>query len=125
VLLSEDGAPKISDFGLAQLADEARRTRTRHVLGTPEYMSPEQARGDSRDVTPSADIYALGAMLYEGLTGRPPFRGETDWETLDQVLSQEPVSPRRLQPKVSRDLETICLKCLEKEQRKRYSTALA
>jgi tetratricopeptide (TPR) repeat protein len=125
VLLTRDGTPKISDFGLAKRLDvEAGRTPSGAVLGTPSYMAPEQARGKSREVGPLADVYALGAVLYELLTGRPPFRGETAADTLLQVLSEEPVSPSRLQPKVPRDLETICLKCLQKDPRRRYASAL-
>jgi WD40 repeat protein/tRNA A-37 threonylcarbamoyl transferase component Bud32 len=117
---------KITDFGLAKrLHSDSGQTKTGDVLGTPSYMAPEQAAGKTRDIGPAADIYALGAVLYELLTGRPPFAGTTVLETLQQVQWTEPVSPRRLQPKVPRDLETICLKCLRKEPRERYESALA
>jgi serine/threonine-protein kinase len=115
------GIPKIADFGLAKrLAEESGQTRSGTILGTPSYMAPEQAEGRSKEVGPLADQYSLGAILYELLTGRPPFNGATLWETIEQVRSQEPVPPSRLQPKVPRDLETICLKCLQKEPAKRY-----
>jgi WD40 repeat protein/tRNA A-37 threonylcarbamoyl transferase component Bud32 len=121
-----EGTPKITDFGLAKLlaGDESAQTESGAVLGTPSYMAPEQAAGQGKDVGPAADTYALGAILYELLTGRPPFKAETPVETLRQVLSQEPVPVRRLQPGAPRDLETICLKCLEKDPRRRYVTAL-
>jgi tetratricopeptide (TPR) repeat protein len=116
-------APKIADFGLARTSDApAGTTRTGEVLGTPAYMAPEQAAG-GKGIGPATDIYALGAVLYECLTGRPPFRAATVLETLDLVRSAEAVPPARLQPKVPRDLQTVCLKCLEKEPRKRYATA--
>jgi serine/threonine-protein kinase len=117
------GIPKIADFGLAKRLEEDKgHTRTGTILGTPSYMAPEQAEGRSKEVGPLADQYALGAVLYEVLTGRPPFQGATVWETLDQVRSQEPVPPSQLQPRVPRDLETICLKALQKEPHKRYAT---
>jgi WD40 repeat protein/predicted Ser/Thr protein kinase len=126
VLLTEDGQPKVTDFGMARnLGDDEGPTQTGAVLGTPSYMAPEQAAGQARAAGPPADVYALGAILYEMLTGRPPFRGATLLETLDQVRLQEPVSPRLLQPGIPRDLETICLKCLQKEPGRRYVSAAA
>src|SRR5438874_1097276 len=116
--------PKITDFGLAKRLGEASQTQTGQVLGTPNYMAPEQARGQSKAIGPAADVYALGAILYQLLTGRPPFQGVTSVETIMQVLHEEPVPPRRLQPRVPADLETICLKCLAKEPRQRYPSAL-
>ena len=116
VLLASDGTPKIGDFGLAKLlGDDSARTLSGEVLGTPSYMAPEQAEGRSRDVGPAADIYALGAILYQALTGRPPFLGASAIETMKLVVSTEAVPPRRQRPDVPRDLETITLKCLEKE----------
>ena len=115
---------KITDFGLAkQLDDRSGQTQSGSILGTPSYMAPEQAAGRVRDLGPAVDIYALGAVLYELLTGRPPFRAETILDTLEQVRNREPVPPSRLQPNVPRDLETICLKCLHKEPAKRYASA--
>ncbi len=124
VLLDAAGQPKVSDFGLARrLEAEVGMTHSGAVLGTPSYMAPEQAAGRIRDVGPATDVYALGAILYECLTGRPPFRGEAILETLNQVVTSEPVPPRRLNPAVPRDLESICLKCLQKEPARRYATA--
>jgi WD40 repeat protein len=123
VLVGKDGLLKITDFGLARKLDEAAKTASGDVLGTAFYMAPEQAQGKPGLVGRAADVYALGAILYELLTGRPPFKAATTIETLMQVMAEEPVPPSRLQPKTPRDLETICLKCLEKEPRKRYATA--
>jgi WD40 repeat protein len=118
--------PKITDFGLAKKLDSGSgQTATGAIMGTPSYMAPEQAAGHSKEVGPLADVYALGAVLYELLTGRPPFKAATSLDTLLQVLSEEPVPPRRLQSKIPRDLETICLKCLEKTPQRRYATAEA
>jgi eukaryotic-like serine/threonine-protein kinase len=118
--------PKITDWGLAkQLDADQGRTHSGAIMGTPSYMAPEQAAGQSRNVGAAADIYSLGAILYEMLTGRPPFRAATVWQTLQQTQSEEPVPPGQLQPGLPRDLETICLKCLEKEPAKRYSMAAA
>src|SRR5262249_35064536 len=114
VLLAEDGTPKITDFGLAKKLDEQGRTATGAIVGTPSYMAPEQARGSSRERGPGCDVYARGGTLYECRTGRPPFKAATLPETLMQVVADEPVPPRQLQSTVPRDLETICLKCLEK-----------
>jgi tetratricopeptide (TPR) repeat protein len=125
ILLMADGTPKITDFGLAKILIGGGTTQTHSgmILGTPSYMPPEQAAGRTHEVGPTTDVYALGAILYEMLTGRPPFRGETPLETVRQVGSDEPVPPRRLQPKLAQDLETICLKCLQKESRKRFGSA--
>ncbi|MBY0522683.1 MAG: protein kinase [Gemmataceae bacterium] len=118
--------PKITDFGLAKRIDaQTSGTETGEVVGTPSYMAPEQAAGRGRPVGPAADVYALGAILYEMLTGRPPFKGPTALDTVLQVIHEEPVRPSGLRPKLPRDLETICLKCLEKEPYRRYSSALA
>jgi tetratricopeptide (TPR) repeat protein/tRNA A-37 threonylcarbamoyl transferase component Bud32 len=126
VLLAMAGMPKIADFGLARrFESDADLTMSGARIGTPSYMAPEQAAGQTSLIGPSADIYALGAILYEMLTGRPPFRAETAIETQRQVVTEEPVSPSRLNPKVPRDLETICLKCLHKEPTRRYVTAAA
>jgi eukaryotic-like serine/threonine-protein kinase len=123
ILLTGDGTPKVTDFGLARWADEAGTTLGDSAVGTPSYMSPEQARGASREVGTATDVYALGAILYELLTGRPPFRGETSSATIQQVLTQDAVPPSRLNPRVPRNLETICLKCLHKEPARRYAGA--
>jgi tRNA A-37 threonylcarbamoyl transferase component Bud32 len=123
VLLAKDGTPKVTDFGLAKKLDEVGQTATGAVMGTPSYMAPEQAGGKSKEVGPHTDVYAMGAILYELLTGRPPFRAATALDTILQVVSDEPVPPSRLQRGIPHDLETICLKCLEKDPRRRYSTA--
>jgi serine/threonine-protein kinase len=126
ILIAADRTPKITDFGLAKwLQGGTGLSSTGVVLGTPSYMAPEQANPRTREVGPATDVYALGAILYEMLTGRPPFLAETALDTLQQLQTQEPVPPRRLQPKVPRDLETICLKCLEKEPARRYPNAEA
>jgi tetratricopeptide (TPR) repeat protein len=123
VLLTIDGTPKITDFGLARMQDEQGRTASGAILGTPSYMAPEQAGGKTKVIGPATDIYGLGAILYECLTGRPPFKAATLAETMQQVLTCEPASPQSLNPRVPRDLVAIVEKCLEKEPHKRYTTA--
>jgi hypothetical protein len=123
VLLAEDGTPKVTDFGLAKKLEEVGQTWSGAILGTASFMAPEQAAGKSKAVGPAADVYALGAILYVLLTGQPPFQAPTDLDTILQVVGAEPMLPRRLNPQVPRDLETICLKCLEKDPRNRYATA--
>jgi WD40 repeat protein/tRNA A-37 threonylcarbamoyl transferase component Bud32 len=124
VLLQTDGTPKVTDFGLAKKLDAAAGlTASEAVMGTPSYMAPEQARGRTKEIGPAADIYALGAILYEMLTGRPPFQAATLGELLHRVTHDEPVPPRQLQPGVPRDLQTICLKCLHKDPARRYASA--
>ena len=125
VLFAADGTLKITDFGLVKrLESDSGQTRSGSILGTPSYMAPEQARGESQIVGPAADQYALGAILYELLTGHPPFQGTSVLDTLDMVRNKEPVPPSQLQPKTPRDLETICLKCLEKDIARRYTDVL-
>ncbi|HEX4797616.1 MAG TPA: protein kinase [Humisphaera sp.] len=125
ILLTSEGQPKICDFGLASSSSaDMALTLSGVRLGTPSYMAPEQAHGKLREMGPAVDVYSLGAILYEMLTGRPPFRGESAAETERQLLTQEPVAPSRLCPKVPRDLETICLKCLHKDPKRRYDTGL-
>lgn len=131
ILLAADGTPKIADFGLAKQfgtdsgeSAQLDRTESGAILGTPGYMAPEQAQS-SKEIGPAADVYALGAILYECLTGRPPFRAATALETLEQLRNQEPAPISRLQPKTPRDLQTICLKCLHKESNRRYASAAA
>jgi eukaryotic-like serine/threonine-protein kinase len=120
------GIPKVTDFGLAKRMDvDLGQTQTGAIMGTPSYMAPEQAGGRIREIGPATDIYALGAILYDLLTGRPPFKANTLADTLQQVQMAEPVSPGRLQPQVPRDLATICLKCLNKEPKKRYESSMA
>jgi serine/threonine protein kinase len=123
VLLAADGLPKIADFGLARQTVSGLGTRTGDLLGTPSYMAPEQAAGRSHQSGPAGDIYSLGAVLYECLTGRPPFQGESLIETLEQVQGQRVTPPRSIVPGLPADLEAICLRCLEKEPGKRYITA--
>ncbi len=129
VLMTVDGRPKVTDFGLARKveddANESSRTKVGTIMGTPSYMSPEQARGDVHLLTPATDQYSLGAMLYEMLTGRPPFMGARAIDTVLQVVHNEPIAPRELQPKLSMDLETICLKALQKDVTKRYASCAA
>lgn len=126
VLLTPDGTPKIADFGLAKRLDaDISHTQTGAVLGSPSYMAPEQAEGRTRAIGPATDVYALGAILYELLTGRPPFVGASMLETLEQVRSHEPAAPQALQPTIPQDLATICLKCLEKAPAQRYVSAEA
>jgi hypothetical protein len=126
ILLDAQGQPHLTDFGLAKILEHASGlTHSGAVMGTPNYLAPEAAAGKAKEVTTAADIFSLGAILYELLTGRPPFQEETVAATLQKVLTAEPPSPRALNPAVPRDLETICLKCLEKEARRRYGTAEA
>src|SRR5262249_23049148 len=125
ILLDSQGQPHVSDFGLAKrVMEDSVLTQTGYIVGTPSYMAPEQAQGQQR-LSTSADVYGLGAILYELLTGQAPFRGVGVLETLRQVLEREPERPRRLNARAPRDLETICLKCLEKDPQRRYGSAEA
>src|SRR5881397_3221434 len=126
ILIDVKGEPHLTDFGLARLVEtESTVTRTLEVLGTPSYMAPEQAVGNNTQLTGATDVYGLGAVLYQLLTDHPPFAGGTTYETVRLVLETQPRQPRLWNPKVNRDLETICLKCLEKDQERRYSSAFA
>jgi TolB-like protein/Flp pilus assembly protein TadD len=126
ILLDAKGEPHLTDFGLARLVEsESSVTHTLDVLGTPSYMAPEQAVGNNAAVSSVTDVYGLGAVLYQLLTGQPPFAGGTTYETIKLLLDTEPRKPRQLNPKIDRDLSTICLKCLEKDPKRRYSSALA
>src|SRR5438067_5789271 len=126
ILLDDKGEPHLTDFGLARLVEtESTMTRTLEVLGTPSYMAPEQAAGNNTQLTSATDVYGLGAVFYQILTGQPPFAGGTTYETIKLLLDTEPRQPRLLNPKIDRDLSTICLKCLEKHPERRYSSALA
>src|SRR5438876_2499991 len=126
ILLDQKGEPHLTDFGLARLVEsESSVTHTLEVLGTPSYMAPEQAVGNNAAVSSVTDVYGLGAVLYQLLTGQPPFAGGTTYETIKLLLDTEPRSPRLLNPKIDRDLSTICLKCLEKDSQRRYPSALA
>jgi serine/threonine-protein kinase len=123
VLLDADDQPHVADFGLAKKIGDTGQTRTGAVLGTPSYMAPEQALGKNRELGPACDVYGLGAVLYELLTGRPPFKSDTPLDTVMQVVERDPAPPRLLNAKIDRDLEAIVLKCLEKDPARRYPTA--
>src|SRR5438067_111428 len=126
ILLDEKGEPHLTDFGLARLVEsESSVTHTLDILGTPSYMAPEQAVGNNTAVSNATDVYGIGAVLYQLLTGHPPFAGGATYETIRLLLDTEPWQPRLLNPKIDRDLSTICLKCLEKDPKRRYSSALA
>src|SRR5262245_52146832 len=126
ILIDTNGEPHLTDFGLARLVEgESTLTRTMDVMGTPSYMAPEQAVGNNVAVSSLTDVYGLGAVFYQLLTGHPPFAGATTYETIKLLLDTEPRQPRVLNPKIDRDLSTICLKCLEKDPKRRYSSALA
>ena len=126
IVVDHKGEPHLTDFGLARLVQTKNTlTRTIEVLGTPSYMAPEQATGNNAELTSAIDVYGLGAVLYELLTYRPPFAGATPYETIKLLLDTEPRAPRQLNPKIGREISTICLKCLEKDPKRRYSSALA
>jgi serine/threonine protein kinase len=125
-VLDAKGEPLLTDFGLARLVEtESTVTRTLEVMGTPSYMAPEQAAGETTKLNKTTDIYGLGAVLYQLLTGHPPFAGRTSYQTIQLLLDTEPRQPRLWNRKIGRDLSTICLKCLEKDPKRRYSSALA
>ena len=124
ILLDANGEPHVTDFGLAKaLESESDLTGTAAVMGTPSYMSPEQASGRTKQLTTSSDVFSLGAILYELLVGHPPFQGATPVETLRRVMEEEPKTPRSINPAIDADLETICLKCLQKDPAQRYASA--
>jgi serine/threonine-protein kinase len=123
VLLALDGTPKVADFGLARHREAGQGTRTGDLIGTPAYMAPEQAAGRSHRSGPAGDVYGLGAVLYECLTGRPPFQGPSVFDTLELVQTKEVTPPTRLAPTVPRDVEVVCLKCLHKDPNCRYRSA--
>src|SRR5438094_2194067 len=124
ILLDAKGEPLLTDFGLARLVEaESTITGTLEVMGTPSYMAPEQATGETTKVSKATDVYGLGAVLYQLLTRQPPFAGGTTYDTIKLLLETEPKQPRQLNPKVDRELSTICLKCLEKDPQRRYSSA--
>src|SRR5438067_1966389 len=126
ILIDQKGEPQLTDFGLARLVEtESTMTRTLEVLGTPSYMAPEQAVGNNAAVSSVTDVYGIGAVFYQLLTGHPPFAGGTTYETIKLLLDTEPRQPRLLNPKIDRDLSTICLNCLEKDPKRRYTSALA
>ena len=126
ILLDGSGTPRVTDFGLAKIVlGDSTLSASGKIMGTPSYMPPEQAAGNRGEIGPAADVYALGATLYAMVAGRPPFHAATAMDTLLQVLSDDPVSPRSLNPSVERDIETICLRCLEKDPARRYASAAA
>src|SRR5262245_12474904 len=125
ILLDAEGRPHVTDFGLAKrIGVDARLSQSGGIVGTPAYMAPEQARAGREAVSVAADVHGLGAVLYEVLTGRPPFLGANDFETLLQLLEKPPIPPRQINAKVAADLETVCLKCLRKDPQGRYASAL-
>jgi serine/threonine protein kinase len=125
VLLTAEGVLKVTDFGLARLADQSSRTLQGAIMGTPRYMAPEQAFGQTDRIGPAADIFSLGVVLYELLTGQTPFAGATTFEILDRLRTEEPAPPGRVRPGIPRDLDAVCLRCLRKEPGDRYPSAEA